>query len=193
MRPVFICNRLKLEQTKQINELREKLQSKETELEKLHNRSRDLDEDLKVAHQYNGNLRVQVDNIEAQLNNVHKELASRTKFVDQKKEEVSLLESKLQDLSNYVDDFNELKKRIVTLSRNYEDDKKRSSEHSLDSTKQNNLKERKLELLKQKIERKKEIIEKNRILHQSRVRKLKRDKDMLEAVSAFYALKPCTS
>ncbi len=168
------------------------LQSKEKELEILQNQSIDLDKDLKGAQQYNDNLRVQVENVEAQLKSVNRELVSKTKNVKTKAKEVSIFASKLHGLCSYVNDTNELKRRLVALFNEY-DDKNKVHQAAIKSTKTLSLEERQSDLLKQKIKKKKDIMEKNKVLHQSRVRKLKRDQEMLEAVSPKFYLLFCST
>jgi chromosome segregation ATPase len=171
--------RAKISQSKLINELKKKLEPKEKELGILHNRSNELDAELKKSKQQNDNLRVKVENIEQKLKSTKKVLASKTKQVKDKAEEVMDLECKLQNLCNYVNDFNELKKHLIALSHEYMG----SSQPKLRSKNGLSLSERKSDMLQKKIKSKQEILERNKTLHQTRVRKLKRDQMILKAVS----------
>lgn len=157
-------------------------------MKRLHKRGNDLDDDIRKSQQHNDNLRVKVETIERKLHATDKELSLKINKIKAKSIEVSDLESKFQDLSNYLDVFGELKKHLVILSHEYVDTKQATSNKTINKTKYggSSLKERQSDVLKKKIKSKKEIIERNRILHQTKVRKLKRDQIILEAVSSSW-------
>ena len=180
---IQISNRSKVEQSKHIHELKDVLIRKEEILKGLNERMNDLDIELKKSGQHNDNLRVKVENVEQQLKSVDKELEKNAKQMSTKETEISIYEDKLQNLSNYLDDFNELKKHIMALLHEEYDNERKSLRNSSNSSTQISMNERKSDLLKKKIEKKKEIIAKNQSLHQSRVRKLKKDQKILETVS----------
>ncbi len=200
------AGRSKLIQSKKINELKNKLKPRQVELQTLHKRNEEIDAELKKSRQYNDNLRVKVENVERKLTGTKKELASKIMQVKKKTEEVYELETKLQDLSNYVHDFNSLKKQLTKLSHEYDDHTARNSKSKLSLVKKQdavenggvgagaggvgggvrNLNERKIDVLKKKIKGKQEILKRNKILHQGRLKKLKSDRILLEKVSFLF-------
>ena len=171
--------RLKMEQNKRIRDIREMLQTRDTEMREIQSRTNDLDAELKTASQYNDNLRVQVEKVEGQLHSINKEVAKKSRLIHVKMEELVKIEQKVQNLTSYKDNINELKRQIVVLYQEIGGDKQQPK----DSSTQKQLKDRKSDLLEQKIARNRDIIENNKKLHQSRVRKLKQDRIILEAVS----------
>lgn len=171
--------RLKMEQNKRIRDIREMLQTRDTEMREIQSRTNDLDAELKTASQCNDNLRVQVEKVEGQLHSINKEVAKKSRLIHVKMEELVKIEQKVQNLTSYKDNINELKRQIVVLYQEIGGDKQQPK----DSSTQKQLKDRKSDLLEQKIARNRDIIENNKKLHQSRVRKLKQDRIILEAVS----------
>lgn len=75
-----------------------------------------------------------------------------------------------------------MKKHIMTLLHEEYNSERKAQRNNSKSLAQISMNERKSDLLEKKIE-KKDIIEKNRVLHQSQMQKLKRDQKILEAVS----------
>ena len=168
-----------MEQNKRIRDIREMLQTRDTEMREIQSRTNDLDAELKTASQCNDNLRVQVEKVEGQLHSINKEVAKKSRLIHVKMEELVKIEQKVQNLTSYKDNINELKRQIVVLYQEIGGDKQQPK----DSSTQKQLKDRKSDLLEQKIARNRDIIENNKKLHQSRVRKLKQDRIILEAVS----------
>ena len=168
-----------MEQNKRIRDIREMLQTRDTEMREIQSRTNDLDAELKTASQYNDNLRVQVEKVEGQLHSINKEVAKKSRLIHVKMEELVKLEQKVQNLTSYKDNINELKRQIVVLYQEIGGDKQQPKVSST----QKQLQDRKSDLLEQKIARNRDIIENNKKLHQSRVRKLKQDRIILEAVS----------
>lgn len=140
---------------------------------------------LKIAQQECCNLRLKVENAEHQNRAITKEVERKKKEVKMKASEEAILRKKLNDLSNYSDNFNLLKKNLVALYHEYGDHGQSSKCSMGDGLDDQNFNERKSNLIKKKIEKTLLIIEKNRILHHSQVSKLKRDRCILDAVSVL--------
>lgn len=173
----LLQDRTKISQSKLIGVLKDKLKPKEAEFRRLSDLSEDLDLKLKTATLQNDNYRVQVEGIERKLYMVTKDLRIKSREVNIKEDEVNRFEKELQDIVNVSDNFGEVHRRLIMLSKN------QSGLHQDKQINSSKITMRMTDILRKEIKSKQEILDRHKRLHQTRMRKLKRDQIVLEEVS----------
>ena len=166
--------------------LKSKIIPKKDELKQIYLTGDDLDMALDDAKYDHEQLTTALQNYQLKLGAICKEIGTITTDSRKKAEEISMLRMRLYNASQNGDEFHQLKQDLIGIFQEYQNNRPLTTSRPLmkppTTVKHGQRKKIPSDILRRKVERTEETIQRNDDLHNQVVNRLKREEQILQKV-----------